>query len=307
MSGSDLSLMQEARKRFPGRRGRASSVDFHYYPLSFAECLRLKKIPATLKNLPNLYQALEQYLIHGGFLTAINDYAVHGRIANATFVIYSDWIRGDILKREKKEYFLREIIEAIIKHYTKQVSWDNLTKELSIDHTQTITDYVGLLASMDAVFVQAALMEDKLKGAPKKRKKLMFCDPFIYHAMRAWIDPVENIYEKQVLPIFSQSVQYSELIEACVVTHFRRFSPTYYIKAEGEVDVAYIHKKRFWPVEVKWTTQLRPKDLKQVAKYKNAEIYAKSMENNILHNVPVIPLPLALASIDQKFLDPLTP
>lgn len=43
---------------------------------------------------------------------------------------YSDWIRGDILKRDEKEFFLKEIIGAVIKHYMKQVSWDNLVKEL---------------------------------------------------------------------------------------------------------------------------------------------------------------------------------
>src|SRR5579872_1955764 len=34
LTGSDLTLMQEARMRFPGRRGKASTVNFHLYPLS---------------------------------------------------------------------------------------------------------------------------------------------------------------------------------------------------------------------------------------------------------------------------------
>ena len=41
LSGSDLVLMQDARKRSPGRRGKADKVDFHYYPLSFREYLTL--------------------------------------------------------------------------------------------------------------------------------------------------------------------------------------------------------------------------------------------------------------------------
>src|SRR3990167_6839472 len=306
LSGSDLVLIQEARKRFPGRRGKANKVDFHYYPLSFREFLQLKKIlPKTTsyESVPAhvitaLYQELNEYLIHGGFLTAINEFATEHKISQATLAIYSDWIRGDIMKRDKREHYLKEIIEAIIKHYLKQVSWDNLTKELSIDHTQTIADYMGILESMDAVFVQAAIMEDKLKPAPKKRKKLMFCDPFIFHAMRAWIDPVKDAYQQQILPILADSKGCSDLIEACVVTHFRRFFPTYYIKAEGEVDVAYVHQHKFWPVEVKWTEQLRSNDLKQICKYKNGNIYAKTYEVTRFQTIPVLPLPLALMNID---------
>jgi hypothetical protein len=35
---------------------------------------------------------------------------------------------------------------------------------------------------MDAVFIQPALVEDKLTAAPKKARKLMFTDPFIFHS-----------------------------------------------------------------------------------------------------------------------------
>jgi hypothetical protein len=44
-----------------------------------------------------------------------------------------------------------------------------------------------------------------------------------------------------------------KVAEACTVSHFRRFYPKYYIKEEGEVDIAYVDGGRFWPVEIKWT------------------------------------------------------
>lgn len=303
LSGSDLVLMQDARKRFPGRRGKGETVDFHYYPLSFREFLQLKnKLPAdeaeALASMDLLFAEFKEYLIHGGFLTAINDFARNQSIAASTLRIYSDWIRGDMVKRHKKEHFLREIIGAIIKHYMKQISWDNLVKELSIDHTQTIADYVGLLESMDAVFIQSAIIEDKLTAAPKKRKKLMFCDPFIFHAMRAWLQAEADPFQTQILPIFSDPLLYSDLVEACVVTHFRRFYPTYYIKAEGEVDIAYVDQQRFWPVEIKWTNQLRAKDLKQISKYENSQIFAKTNQSSLFHHIPIKPLPLALLEIE---------
>ncbi len=303
VSGSDLVLMQDARKRFPGRRGKLAKTDFHYYPLSFKEFLILKNCLPSIEEvalrgnqakLEHLYNAFDEYLIHGDFLTAINEYAVDKSISPATLSIYSESIRDDVLKRNKKEIFLQEIIEAIVKHYLKQVSWDNLVKELSIDHTQTIADYINLLSGMDAVFVRSAIIEDKLKPAPKKRKKLMFADPFIYHAMGHWLTPAIDPFGSQIQPIFQHSIAYSELVEACVTIHFRRFYPTYYIKAEGEVDIAYVDDGQFWPIEVKWSKQLRVKDLKQIQKYNNGKILAKIDTSGQIHGVLIEPLPLGL-------------
>ena len=308
LTGSDLVIIKEARMRFPGRRGTAVTVDFHLYPLSFLETVKLKKrfstdaldrlmnpeIKTTTPSLDRLYEEFELYLIHGGFLTAINDMAKHRRIMPATFSTYSDWIRGDVLKRGKQEHYLREVLEAIVKRYGSQVTWNALAHDLSIDHPKTVSDYVALLASMDAAFVQAALVEDKLKAAPKKARKLMFADPFIFHAVSAWLTPSEDPYSRQVKLIVSDPDWAARLAEACVVTHYRRYYPTYYIKAEGEVDVAYVDQNRFWPLEVKWTKQLRPKNLKQIAKYPNGRILTRSRQRGHILGIPTEPLPLAM-------------
>lgn len=311
LTGSDLVIIKEARMRFPGRRGTADIVDFHLYPLSFLETIKLKKrfsddsldrlmkpkikLPATL--LDRLYEEFDLYLIHGGFLTAINDIAKHKQVMTTTLATYSDWIRGDVLKRGKQEHYLREILEAIIKRYGSQITWNSLSQDLSIDHPKTVADYVALLASMDAAFIQSALVEDKLTAAPKKARKLMFADPFIFHAVRAWLTPHKDPYSHQIKPIVSDPDWAARLAESCVVTHYRRYYPTYYIKAKGEVDVAYIDQKRFWPLEVKWTTQFRPKDLKQIAKYSNGRILTRSRHCRKIIGIPTEPLPLALLRI----------
>jgi hypothetical protein len=56
----------------------------------------------------------------------------------------------------------------------------------------------------------------------------------------------------------------------------------------------YAAKDRFCPVEVKWTGQLRPKQLRQIAKYPNALILAKSREGSEIQGVQTSPLPLEL-------------
>jgi hypothetical protein len=312
LTGSDLVIIKEARLRFPGRRGQSDRVDFFLYPLNFFECVKLKSLftdkemdlllntgenpPADLMS--RLFNEFQNHLAHGGFLTAINDFAREGHILSATFSTYSDWIRGDVIKRNKKEGYLLEILEAIVKRYGSQITWNALARDLSIDHPKTVADYIDLLESMDAVFVQPAIREDKLAAAPKKARKVMFTDPFVFHAVNAWLNPVSDPFTQQVQPLTADSEWASRLAEACATTLYRRRFPTFYIKAMGEIDIAYIYENRFWPVEIKWTRQIRPKQLKQIAKYPNGIILTKSAVKGEMNGVPTEPLPLALLRLD---------
>ena len=311
VTGSDISFIQEARMRFPGRRGAAAVSDFHLHPLSFNEYMTLEgktgrldsylAEPSTMPEdlLDLVYAAFDRYLLHGGYRTAINDLAQHGAIRASTFATYSDWIRGDVLKRGKQETYLREILSAIVKRYTSQVTWNGLAQDLSIDHPKTVADYIEVLERMDAVAVLPALMEDKLAPAPKKARKLMFSDPFILHAVRAWLEPAADPFDRQVLPLLHDPIWASQVVEACVANHFRRFFPTYYIKAQAEVDIAYVRNGRFWPVEINWTNQLRPKTLKQIARYGNGEIWSKSRQAGEINGVKVLPLPMELLRVGR--------
>ena len=308
ISGSDSTLIQEARMRFPGRRGTSPIVDFHLGPLTFREYVDLAQRIPTAGRASLLAQTsaiaedtrrrvdaeFARYLAHGGYLRAINDMAEGDSIRPSTFATYGDWIRGDVLKRGKQEHFLREVLAAIASRYGTQVTWNALSRDLSIDHPATVADYVALLVSMDAVFVQSALVEDKLTAAPRKARRVMFTDPFILHAVRSWLRPDPDPFRTRVEPMLADPDWCGRIAEACAVTHVRRFHPTYYIKAEGEVDIAYIEGKRFRPIEVKWTRQLRPKDLKQIAKYGDGRIWARTWSTERIGGIQVEPLPLAL-------------
>jgi len=283
LTGSDTSFIKEARMRFPGRRGSADKCDFHLYPLSLFEFIRLKH-NSDISSSPELIlkEFENNYLKHGGFLTAINDYEKNQKIAPATYRTYSDWVRGDFLKRGKQESYLIEVLKAIIKTYGTQITWNGLTDHTSINHHDTIRLYVELLESMDVLFIQHALREDELAAAQKKAKKVIFKDPFMYHALREWVFP--NHPEKTDLV--------PSLVESCVISHYQRFYPCYYIKAEGEVDLAYVDKDQFFPIEVKWRKQLRSKDIKQISKYKkNALILNQTLHSGTLNDIPTLFLP----------------
>lgn len=153
---------------------------------------------------------------------------------------------------------------------------------------------MALLERMDALCVIPALREDQLAAAPKKAKKLVFRDPFILPALRAWLEPTTDPFNAQMRFATADPVWASKKVEACVATHCRRAHPTFYIKAWAEVDVAHVRAGRFWPVEAKWTNQLRPKTVTQIARYGNGEIWSKSRTSSEINGVKVAPLLLRL-------------
>jgi len=306
LTGSDSVIIRDARVRLPGRRGRQAQVDFHLFPLSFHDFVTLKNPSIRGQSGPFaceretegftelLFEAFSSYLVHGGYLTAINDMERDHEIRASTLATYGDWIRGDVLKRGKQEHYLHEVFEAVVKRYGTQLTWNGLAKDLSIDHPATVADYLRLLERMDAVFIQSALREDKLAAAPKKARKVLLADPFIFHAVCAWLRPSEDPFVDAVQPLLNDAEWVGKIVEACATAHFSRFYPTFYIKGEGEVDIAYVKDGKFWPVEIKWTGQIRPKDLKQISKYNNGLICTRYQGAERIGNVATAPLPLTL-------------
>ena len=312
LTGSDLILIQDALKRLPGRRGRAGRVDFHYHPLDFLEFCKLRgrvdksevgllaaaEPAAPLQGtsdttLGNLYQELDDYLITGGYLTAINDLEQRGRVAAATLRVYSDWIRGDMLRLNRSETYLREVLQAVLVRYGSQITWNSLARDLSIDHPKTVSDYCAILERMGAAVVISALREDRLNAAPKKAKKLYFQDPFIHHSVKGFLESDTKDLERG--DVLEDQGLVAGLVESLFPLHSRRFAPTYYIKSKsGEVDSAYVRDGRFWPIEVKWQSAPRPKDLKTVARYANGLVAARTNGRHQVDGVPIRPIPAVL-------------
>lgn len=295
LSSSNKTINKNIQLIFSNNEDKINQNTFQLYPLTFHETILLKH-PNTQVNELNLFEEFNQYLLHGGYLPAINDMAIHNQILDSTLKTYSCWLKKEILQHGKQEHFLLEVLTAIVKHYNEQVSWNLLSHEISINHPKTIADYVELLESLDAAFVQFALLEDTLSPAPKKSRKVILTDPFIFHAVRAWINPCNDIFKNQIKPYLEAP---SKLAESCVVSHYRRYYPTYYIKGEGEINLAYINAQRFWPIVVTWSNQLSTKELKQIMKYQNGKILTKMQRSGIIEHVRTEPLPQALWKLEN--------
>ncbi len=320
LTGSDLGMLKDLRTTLPGRRGRASEVDFHLHPLSWLDAARAKRElavadcdalcnalsdPVALSSCrgdlwERCWKSIDQYSMHGGFLTAINDAVALDSILPATFATYSDWVRGDMLKSGKREPYLREIVRAWVRRHGSQVSWNALARELSIEHPTTVSDYILLLERLDVCFVQYALREHTLTPAPKKSRKVVPTDPFIFHALDAWHRDAHDPMTQVVAPMLASKEHQSRVIESILVSHARRHWPTYYIKRNrSEVDLAIVREGETLLMEVKWRQQLRPSDAVVLANDSHALVAARTESVGHIRDVPILPIPVVLACFSR--------
>jgi len=321
ITGSDSVILKESMKKFPGRRGKSEFTDFHYWPLSFSEytalvspglkneLFKIKNFSGFLENhndknfvlfekavgineIKIISKYFQKYLLTGGFLPAINNYEEKKRIGRFVYQTYQQWVVGDFLKRNKKEHFLKDIITVLSERMAKQVSLHNIASKTEIQHHATVQEYLKILEDMDIIFVQQALREDKLTPAPKKAKKIHFTDPFIAQAIICWARDLSVPWEFAGKNIIAESQIKEDITEGCIVSLFKRKYKTYYIKSEGEVDVAIVFGKRFIPLEIKWTETLKRNELKQILKYKTGIIGYKGLRFGKYEHLYVMPIPV---------------
>ncbi|MCK4907225.1 MAG: ATP-binding protein [Spirochaetes bacterium] len=288
LTGSDTVILKNAAARFPGRRGNADKVDFHIFPLSFKEYVLLTE-PMLIQNCENqiekVFASFNKYLKCGGFLRAINELHSIGEIRKATYMTFEQWIKGDFQKRGKRLNFLQDILAALYKTAGTQVTFSNLTSATGTMTKDTFIDYSLLLQRMDIIHVLEAFDQNTLKGFPKKAKKIHFADPFIIDVIGQWLQRERYIHATMEESNKVESITASNLISKNIV---------YYIKADGEIDIVLVKNNGFIPIEIKWTGQLRPSDLKQIRKYNNSLILTKQRQRGIIENIETIPLPLYL-------------
>jgi predicted AAA+ superfamily ATPase len=266
LTGSDTLILKEAAMSFPGRRGNANTTDFHIYPLTFSDYVDLVDPGYEKEAIPKLY---DNYLQHGGYLRAINDYYGAGNVSEASFQTYEQWIRGDFLKQGKSEEYLLQVLRALFVTGVSQVSYSGLTQKIGLISKETCIDYCRLLQRMDILIELQAFDQNKKSGFPRKARKLHFFDPFIQRTIYQWLTREGIVGEKELE---------SELVEASVASHCHRFAKTYYFKGQGEVDVIFLSEGKVNAVEVKWSEKIRPADLKMLKQFETSWVVSKVLE-----------------------------
>ncbi|NGX49190.1 MAG: hypothetical protein K940chlam5_00786 [Candidatus Anoxychlamydiales bacterium] len=282
LTGSDTLISKEAAMRFPGRRGKASKIDFHIYPLNFFEYVSLRSKKTNLSN-ENLLSFFEEYAHSGGYLRAINDFAQNGSISESTYLTYEQWIRGDFLKRGKNEENLLHLLKELLTIGVSQISYSSLTQKIGLISKETCIDYLNLLKRMDVLINLQAFDQTKKIGFPKKARKFHFVDPFIYHTIVFWL-------KKEGYLNSIENLQISSLIEGIVASHCHRLGKTFYFKGQGEIDVIWLKEKFIQALEVKWSNQIKSHDLKMLKQFKNSTILGKSTNEGLIDHIKCIPV-----------------
>ena len=307
-TGSDRLLIEDSLKRLPGRRGPAEVVDFHLRPLSFLEFCRLRgrvdavelqrcageplaAVIAESTFVASLEAELRDYHLTGGFLPAINDLARSGEITVATFRTYADWIRGDVLRLDRSERYLREVLTGIHRRQSSQVTWNAFAKELSIDSPKTVADYLAILERMDVLQIVPALVEHTGRPAPKKARKVYFADPFIHRAVLSWLGEDDRL---------ASDARLQRDLEGVFAAHVARIGEAFYIKADGEIDVAFYERRELQFVEVKWSSQLRPEELKEIRRRGRGLIAGRVARSVVHEGLPVLPAAVVLLRLAAR-------
>jgi|GEM_PF-4923382 len=306
ITGSDASVLKDSKTYFPGvnRRGLCAQ-DLELFPITFAEFLKLESSDSAShaatppEEIPHgrKMELFKQYIKSGGFPASVNQILTGGSIPDGLYSVYEDWIVGDFLRKNRDKTHLGAVLQAVITTLGSQNSFSRLHQHVDRGSLPTTIEYLELLEHISVIRIVSALDQGSLGPAQKKSKKFHFRDPLLAFA-------VENLLRKQQRLGKSFVLPESILVEGIVSNYLARQYPTYYLKAEGEVDVAIVREGGFIPIEVKWAEQTRSNDFKQLKKYKNGILLRKEAGSGIRDGVRIFSLVDVLAVDDLRWLDP---
>ena len=311
LTGSHTIDIKRAYERLPGRRGSLSHLndtpDKIILPMRFVEyvetinkdlrevILRLDMlrvehrkelvqeicsgtIPDEINDL-SLYEKdikplFESYLITGGVPLAIDEYIRKGRISEDVYKIYVDSVVGDIVRWDKREIYLRQILRRIFETIGNAIGWNTLKENTDISSHNTIADYVDILKDSFVLYYVRFYDITRRKPLYQKNKKIHFYDPFFYHALKAWVygkDPFEesmnSLKDTQVTGMLTEGIVGSHLIRLAfsIAKQKKLFDyeqALFYWKSKRgrEVDFIIDISGLILPVEVKYQSKITKSD-----------------------------------------------
>jgi len=309
LTGSHSIDIEKNAERFPGRGGEKEGISTHkiLLPMKFAEYVELKTPalcqavkayglgdkgirekefrsiargiePETLKILlplqPELDKLLEEYLLDGGVMFAVNQMSEKGEILQQTYELYMRQLMGDVHRLGRDETTAKQVLSAVLPRVGSRASWLGMAKETGIASYITVEQYIEKLQGMFMLDV-FHLVDEKMQPKYRNEKKIHVPNPFMFHALRSWV-------QNPAGDPFSAARQYllnpenkSKIIEGLVGDHLARaaynlhptdlYSPSsrvfYYRLANGrEIDYALAVDGRLCFIDVAYKTSLASED-----------------------------------------------
>src|SRR3989338_3701352 len=311
LTGSHTLDIKSSAERLPGRVGEKEHIPTHkiLLPMKFAEYVEMRnpelykqvqefkldvaeertqqflelitgKIPKSAQNLirllPELDTLLDEYLITGGIMVAVNEYAEHKRINSQIYDMYIRQLIGDTARINREEKTAKLILAAMLKRIGSAYSWNSIKKDAGIPTQPTVDQYAGILQTM---FVLNIYYKIEMNGVIKRAsdKKVYVLNSFIFHALNSWlINPAQDPYQSSI-EFLSKPENKSMLIESVIGDHLSRaahnirpadtFDPSdfiFYLRTNKGYEVDFVFKAQglFAGIEVKYQNNLNPEDFR---------------------------------------------
>lgn len=237
--------------------------------------------------------SLRHYLIKGGFpeVFAIKD-------INTAYEILRNYkvlaINRDILeiKDIKEPRVLDDLFDLLTDYMSQRINYSQFASILKVK-VDTIKKYFSYLEEIYLIYPASVYSRSQIINT-RKEKKLFFHDPGIRNAL------LLREIDAQQIGYLSENAVFIHLLNQKKRELFPKIF--YWLtKERQEVDLIYISKHGLFPIEVKYTTKIKPGDLGPLnnfsAKFKTNSSFI--ITKNIFHlenNICQIPLWLFLLS-----------
>jgi hypothetical protein len=339
LTGSHSIDIKKSIERLPGRRGEGDeTIDKILLPMKFAEFA--ESVNPSIKdlfkehrfleksrrqdiihglfegkvdpviNILRLYQdelntLFDQYLITGGIPRPINEFFSEGNINNSTYEIYVRSLMGDLARWQIPEIAVKQILHALFRKLTTNVSWQGLIDDTDIGSHNTISKYVQSLESSFVLNILYAADIHKKLPQFRKEKKIYPQDPFIFHSLLSWTSGSANYFDSSVEYLVNPENK-SKLVESVVQSHLIRlmynifpsdiFSPEehvfYWRSKGGKKEVDYVLRSKeneLLPIELKYQNKLQSRDYKGLHSFPKGIMISKNTfeVNNNYVTIPV--------------------
>jgi uncharacterized protein len=281
---SSLGINEQIQESLAGRKRI-----IHMYPLSFHEYLQFierEDLIQKLGNLPNVrsdnlpelipeaFQELEQFLIHGGYPeVTLVDLSEKREVLASIFDLYVKKDLVDFLKIERIAH-AKTLIRQLSVNHGQETKYSQLAQVAGIDE-KTAKNYLEILKETFIITVHPPWFTNRNKELVKM-PKIYFLDSGVRNYFINNFNPAEI---RSDMSFLFEGFVISELIKAGVSTGNIKFWRT---KNKNEVDLILEDEAMIKPVEIKYKKQLKPSDSKGLRKFKEA--YPKT-ENLFMVNL----------------------
>lgn len=317
LTGSNAHDLKYEIERMPGRRGQDADLDKIMFPVSFREYVQFENpditakiydIASAFKNYKyferDLVKYLNNYLITGGFIQAINSFCSNGRIEQDVYQQYLSWVLGDLSKMGKKETSSRQIFEQVIKGITTNIGFDTIAKKTTIESHLTVADYLDAMESSFIIKILYQIDINKKLPVVRRTKKIYFQDMFLLWVFLGYIFGLSDYFSASKSRLEDDLFK-TKLIEQAVMAHLLRLENSvnwsnivFLFRTTNQVEVDFVVRQQdggLLPIEAKYKYEVSFKDflhLDKISRYKG--IVVSKGDFNIEKEKIILPADLFL-------------